>query len=103
MITLGEKGLVYGTGSVVKHIAVHPVKTVSTLGAGDSFVGVMAAEICKGNDLAKSAFMASLAATASVTSSGAQTSYLTPLQLKNHPTLGEPYMSALNSTVNSPS
>ena len=103
VITLGENGLVYGTGSVVKHIVAHPVKAVSSLGAGDAFVGAMAAELCKGNDLAKSTFMASLAAAASVTSSGAQTSYLTPHQLKNHPALGEPYMSALNSTVNSPS
>ena len=103
VITLGENGLVYGTGSVVKHIAANPVKAVSTLGAGDSFVGVMAAELCKGNDLARSTLMASLAAAASVTSSGAQTSYLTPQQLKNHPTLGEPYMFALNSTLNSPS
>jgi len=50
VITLGEKGVVYCTGSVVKYIAANPVKTVSTLGAGDAFVGVMAAEICKGND-----------------------------------------------------
>ena len=104
MITLGENGLVYGTGSVVKHIAAHPVKAVSSLGAGDAFVGVMAAELCKGNHLAKSTFLASLAAAASVTSSGAQTSYLTPHQLKKPSCyLGEPYMSALNSTVNSPS
>ena len=57
MITLGENGLVYGTGSEVKHIAAHPVKAVNTLGAGDAFVGVMAAELCKGNDLGKSALM----------------------------------------------
>ena len=101
VITLGEKGLVYGTGSVVKHIAANTVDTVSTLGAGDAFVGVMAAEICKGTDLAKSTFLASIAATASVTLPGAQSSYLKPLQLKNHPTLGKPYMSALNSNLDS--
>ena len=100
VITLGEKGLVYGTGSVVKHIAANQVKTVSTLGAGDAFVGVMAAEICKGNDLGKSIFLASLAATATVTSEGAQSSYLKPLQLRNHPQLGEKFISALNPKTN---
>ena len=103
VITLGEKGLVFGTGSIVKHIAANPVNTVSTLGAGDAFVGVMASEICKGKDLTKSIFLASLAATATVTSSGAQSSYLKPLQLKKHPVLGELYISALNSTTNSTS
>ncbi len=101
VITLGEKGLVYGTGSVVKYIAANPVKTVSTLGAGDAFVGVMAAEICKGNDLGNSILLASLAATATVTSSGAQSSYIKPLQLKKHPLLGEIYISALNPKTNS--
>ena len=100
VITLGEKGLVYSTGSVVKHIAANPVETVSTLGAGDAFVGVMAAEICKGNDLGKSIYLASIAATATVTSPGAQSSYLKPLQLKNHPELGKLYISALNPTTN---
>ena len=71
--------------------------------AGGAFVGVMAVELCLGNDLAKSTFIASLAATTGVTASGAQTSYLTPQQLKKHPSLGEPYMSALNSTANSSS
>ena len=63
----------------------------------------MAAELCLGNDLAKSTFIASLGAVASVNASGDQISYLTTQQLKNHPSLGEPYMSALNSTANSSS
>jgi len=63
----------------------------------------MDAELCLGNDLAKSTFIASLTAADSVTALGDQTSYLTPQQLKNHPSLGEPYMSALNSTTNSTS
>ena len=100
IITLGANGLVYSKNSVFKHIAANPVKAVSSLGAGDAFVGVMAAEICKGNDLAKSTFMASLAATASVTLSGAQSSYLTQGQLKTHPTMGKSYMAALKSNAN---
>ena len=63
----------------------------------------MAVELCLGNDLAKSTFIASLAAAVSVNASGDQTSYLTPQQLKNHPSMEEPYMSALNSTANSAS
>ena len=91
VITLGEKGLLIGEGSQMKHIPAHTVSTVSTLGAGDAFVGVMATELCQGADLEKSAQIANYAAAASVTRSGAQTSYLTLEILLEHPVLGESF------------
>ena len=91
VITLGEKGLLIGEGSQMNHIPAHTVSTVSTLGAGDAFVGVMAAELCQGADLEKSAQIANYAAAASVTRSGAQTSYLTLEILLEHPVLGESF------------
>ena len=89
LITLGAEGLVYGKGSEREHIPGHEVPVVSALGAGDAFVGVIAAELCKGHDLYDSALIANIAAAASVGKSGAQNSYITPEELKSHPLLGD--------------
>ena len=69
----------------------HAVPVVSTLGAGDAFVGVLAAELCRGHDLHDSALIANFAAAASVAKTGAQNSYITPDELKCHPLLGNLY------------
>ena len=53
VITLGEKGLLIGEGSQMNHIPAHTVSTVSTLGAGDAFVGVMAANFVRRQILKK--------------------------------------------------
>ena len=91
IITLGSEGLVFGNGSERAHIPGHAVPVVSTLGAGDAFVGVLAAELCRGHDLHESALIANLAAAASVTKTGAQNSYITTDKLKRHPLLGDLY------------
>ena len=91
IITLGSEGLVFGKGSERAHIPGHAVPVVSTLGAGDAFVGVLAAELCRGHDLHESALIANFAAAASVTKTGAQNSYITPDELKCHPLLGDLY------------
>ncbi|MBC8408105.1 MAG: ribokinase [Rhodobacteraceae bacterium] len=91
IITLGSEGLVFGNGSERAHIPGHAVPVVSTLGAGDAFVGVLAAELCRGHDLHESALIANFAAAASVTKTGAQNSYITPDKLKHHPLLGDLY------------
>ena len=91
LITLGAEGLVYGKGSERAHIPGHAVPVVSTLGAGDAFVGVLAAELCRGHDLHDSALIANFAAAASVAKTGAQNSYITPDELKCHPLLGNLY------------
>jgi ribokinase len=91
IITLGSEGLVLGNGTERAHIHGHAVPVVSTLGAGDAFVGVLAAELCRGHDLHESALIANLAAAASVTKTGAQNSYITTDKLKRHPLLGDLY------------
>jgi ribokinase len=91
IITLGSEGLVLGNGTERAHIPGHAVPVVSTLGAGDAFVGVLAAELCRGHDLHESALIANLAAAASVTKTGAQNSYITTDKLKRHPLLGDLY------------
>ena len=91
IITLGSEGLVLGNGTERANIPGHAVPVVSTLGAGDAFVGVLAAELCRGHDLHESALIANLAAAASVTKTGAQNSYITTDKLKRHPLLGDLY------------
>jgi len=88
VISLGDKGLLAANGLSIEHIPAHSVEVVSTLGAGDAFVGVFAAELCRGEDFFTSAQNASHAAAASVCSSGAQSSYLSPQQVLKHPVLG---------------
>ena len=88
VISLGEKGLLAANGLSIEHIPAHSVEVVSTLGAGDAFVGVFAAELCRGEDFFTSAQNASYAAEASVCSSGAQSSYLSHQQVLKHPVLG---------------
>ena len=91
IITLGSEGLVLGNGTERAHIPGHAVPVVSTLGAGDAFVGVLAAELCRGHDLHESALIANFAAAASITKTGAQNSYITTDKLKRHPLLGDLY------------
>ena len=84
LITLGTEGLIYGKGSERAHIPGHAVPVVSTLGAGDAFVGVLAAELWRGHDLHDSALIANIAAAASVAKTGSQNSDITPEELKCH-------------------
>ena len=98
VITLGENGILIAQGSMMKHIPAHSVKIISTLGAGDAFVGVMAAELCIGSSFEKSAEIANYAAAASVTGSGAQTSYLSPQKILEHPVLGETFLKYKNNS-----
>jgi ribokinase len=51
VITLGGDGLVVGSGADVTEIAALPVTVISTHGAGDCFVGKLAAEIAAGAEL----------------------------------------------------
>ena len=91
VISLGDKGLLAANGLSIEHIPAHSVEVVSTLGAGDAFVGVFAAELCRGEDFFTSAQNAGYAAAVSVCSSGAQSSYLSPQQVLKHPVLGKSF------------
>lgn len=76
IITLGSEGSVVADRYGVEHIAPTMVeRVVDTTGAGDAFVGVLAAELSRGNDLREAARRASYAAAQSVTLPGASQSY----------------------------
>ena len=83
LITLGEKGVLLSNAEVVDHLQASKVPVVSTLGAGDAFVGVFAAEWVRHQDLWQAAELANRAAAASVQRSGAQVSYVRPEEFKN--------------------
>ncbi len=81
LITLGEKGVLLCNAEGVDHLQAYRVPVVSTLGAGDAFVGVLAAEWVRHQDLRQAAEQANRAAAASVQRSGAQVSYVRPHEL----------------------
>ncbi|MFT0761536.1 ribokinase [Actinomyces sp. F1_1611] len=76
IITLGAQGSVVADQEGTEEIAPTEVaEVVDTTGAGDAFVGVLAAELCHGQELREAARRASLAAAQSVTRPGASQSY----------------------------
>jgi ribokinase len=83
LITLGEKGVLLCNAKGIDHLQAYKVPVVSTLGAGDAFVGVLAAEWVRHQDLRQAAKQANRAAAASVQRSGAQVSYVRPNELEN--------------------
>ena len=83
LITLGENGVLLSNAEGVDHLQAYRVPVVSTLGAGDAFVGVLAAEWVRHQDLRQAAEQANRAAAASVQRSGAQVSYVRPNELEN--------------------
>ncbi len=83
LITLGEKGVLLCNAKGIDHLQAYKVPVVSTLGAGDAFVGVLAAEWVRHQDLRQAAEQANRAAAASVQRSGAQVSYVRPNELGN--------------------
>jgi len=67
VVTLGGGGLVVApAGAVPSEIEAVPVKVVSTHGAGDCFVGALAAQLAKGSDLTAACRFANVAAAAFV-------------------------------------
>ena len=82
LITLGEKGVLLCNAGGVQHLQAYKVPVVSTLGAGDAFVGVLAAEWVRHQNLRQAAEQANRAAAASVQRSGAQVSYVRREELK---------------------
>ena len=77
VVTLGSAGVVCASrdGSSVD-LAGKVVDAVDTLGAGDQFLGVLAAELAVGSDLRHALELANWAASQSVTKHGAQVSYV---------------------------
>jgi ribokinase len=83
LITLGEKGVLLCNAEGIDRLQAYRVPVVSTLGAGDAFVGVLAAEWVRHQDLRQAAEQANRAAAASVQRSGAQVSYVRQEEFKN--------------------
>ena len=83
LITLGENGVLLSNAEGVVHLQACRVPVVSTLGAGDAFVGVLAAEWVRHQNLQQAAELANRAAAASVQRSGAQVSYVRQEEFKN--------------------
>lgn len=73
VVTLGAAGAVVAMpGAPARHVASPRVEAVDTLGAGDTFVGVLAAEVAVGGELVAAAALACAAGAAAVTVPGAR-------------------------------
>ncbi len=75
ILTLGRRGSLVVTTDDVQRIAPLSVDAVDSTGAGDAYVGTLAACLAAGQSLADAARRANLIAALSVTSAGTQTSF----------------------------
>lgn len=78
VMTLGAKGALVGDGSVVSAVASPRVSAVDSVGAGDAFVGALAARLVAGDELVVAAGYAARFAAYTVQFDGAQSSYPAP-------------------------
>jgi ribokinase len=83
VITLGGQGAVVATADTVRHIPAPVVDVVDTTGAGDAFVGALAARLAAGDDLFAAVQTGVAAGSFAVTRLGAQSSYATPELLRS--------------------
>jgi ribokinase len=83
VITLGRHGAVVATPDAVRHIPAPMVDVVDTTGAGDAFVGALAARLAAGDDLLAAVEVGVAAGSFAVTGLGAQSSYATPDSLRS--------------------
>jgi len=74
VVTLGENGLFYNTGSEVKHMEAFKVNAVDTTGAGDVFHGAFAYSILKKLSLEETLKLSSCAAALSAAKEGGRDS-----------------------------
>jgi ribokinase len=78
VITVGEAGAVFAEGESTKHLPAPKVEVVDTTGAGDAFVGALAARLARGASLEDAVAYAVRAGAAAVTKEGAQGALPTP-------------------------
>ena len=76
IVTLGAQGCVVADEQPARHYAGHRVAAVDTTGAGDAFVGCLAASLASGRSRDESVRRALLYSALSVTQRGAQVSFL---------------------------
>lgn len=75
VLTLGADGALVRCAGRTVHVPATPARAVDTTGAGDAFVGCLAAALAKGSDLVDAAVRATRYAATTVERAGAQTSY----------------------------
>jgi ribokinase len=78
VVTLGEEGAVFSGGESAQHLPAPKVKVVDTTGAGDAFVGALAARLATDVPLEDAVAYAVRAGAAAVTETGAQGALPTP-------------------------
>ena len=83
VITLGAAGAVYAVEDYTGHVPAPDTEVVDTTGAGDAFVGALAARLSKGAGLGDAVEYAVRAGAAAVTKDGAQGSLPTPEVLED--------------------
>lgn len=76
VLTLGARGALMGSGPGVEQVDSRRVTAVDTTGAGDAFVGVLAAGLAQGVELVAAARAAARVAAGVVQYPGAQASYV---------------------------
>ena len=78
VVTLGEDGAVFSGSEAAKHLPAPKVEVVDTTGAGDAFVGALAARLADDAPLENAVAYAVRAGAAAVTEAGAQGALPTP-------------------------
>lgn len=78
VVTLGSEGVVYADSEETEHLSSPEVDVVDTTGAGDAFVGALAAKLSKGASLREAVSYAVRAGAAAVMKEGAQGALPTP-------------------------
>jgi ribokinase len=81
VLTLGERGCLVVEGETAAALSVEQAQAVDTTGAGDAFVGALAALLAAGHTLADAAERANAVAARSVQRHGTQTSFPTVAEL----------------------
>ena len=72
VVTVGKDGAVFSDGDSTKHLPAPDVDVVDTTGAGDAFVGALAASLARGDSLESAVAYAVRAGAAAATRGGAQ-------------------------------
>ena len=78
VVTVGEDGAVFSNGASAEHLTAPNVEVVDTTGAGDAFVGALAARLADDAPLEDAVAYAVRAGAAAVTKEGAQGALPTP-------------------------
>ncbi len=82
VVTLGAEGAILSAGGSPRYFHAPKVETVDTTGAGDAFVGALAAKLARGAPLEEAVPYAVLAGAVAVTSEGAQGSLPSPEEVE---------------------